>query len=136
MINKVLISLGLLALASIVLETPSQPDLPLVESLLHVERILLSDIDPSIDESTVNPHGFAVLRVRDYEFSHGPNLAKNVVPLVVFITYGSHGHYYQVPSLLNALQNHTLYLSQLSTTSDYVLMPFVFDFREMPTAFS
>jgi hypothetical protein len=62
-----------------------------------------------MDESLVNPHNFRILKVLDYDLKYNEDLTegrlnqtKELVPVIVFLSLGSHGHFYQIPPLLNA----------------------------------
>lgn len=125
MFKYVFMSIGILALLSVYYETPSLEQVFLVESLHEVEFYKLSDYNKEIDEQKVNPSGFSLIRIRDYERDFNSSAKK----VIVFLTYGSHGHFFQIPPLLNALYNHTKFLN-------HQLIAFSFDFKKMPSAFS
>jgi len=61
---------------------------------------------------------------------------KTLVPLVIFLTHGSHGDFGQIPPIFNAFYNHTLTLNNASKLFHYHLFAFSFDLKKMPSVFS
>ena len=98
-----------------------------------MQPLYLKDIGSNVEESVANPFKFRVLKVLDYE-KKGEEKKKSI-PVIIFLTPGSHGHFFQIPPMLNSFYNHTLYLSKKYDVI-YELHAFAFDFREMPSVFS
>jgi hypothetical protein len=82
---------------------PEQPEMNLVESVHYVQRLSLRDIDINLteqEESIVNPNGFGVITIGDYEKKYQEisklrkESSKPVLPIIIFLSYGSHGHFY------------------------------------------
>jgi len=108
-----------------------------------VQAFYLRDFGNPLDEAQANPHKFRILKVLDYDLKYNEDLTEGrlsssneLVPVIIFLSLGSHGHFYQIPPLLNAFQSHTAYLSDQDPERHYHLHAFAFDFREMPSVFS